>query len=446
MTAESNDSMAPSIAIANATGTAAAPVADMAPIDPNSPQADFLREKERLGGQPMTNDQIARATRLATSMGTTFDPETGYSRDAFLAGEPAPRTNNLTTVGGTPLNEFLSGAAIPDQGFVRAENAMYGDMSQSRGLGGDAAMKAFQDASEARKARLEARPDFGQAFGGASDTTSAGLTEGDYRNILRDQGVTGSAQVAGAKKMMSEQMIADDVAKAAANAPVDGMTEKDLADIAKTRAETLEILSKIGDGTSGAELDLTPIEKSRDTEAGKELAKWESGGRATIQSNVNSLNKVIKSLDDGQIKTRGAIDALPFGADWARAIFNPNAQDAKDRVQGVIFQTLRETLGAQFTEREGQRLVEASYNTKLSPDQNAARLRDYVRNLSAAAAARDAQTKYMTENRTLVGYQGPNPESLMLRGVDGNGGSQIQGDVDYSSSTQSKAADILNAQ
>ncbi len=149
-------------AIANATkmaaspvaGTTASTVADMAPIDPNSPQANFLREKERLGGQPMTNDQIAQATRLAASMGTTFDPETGYSRDAFLAGEPAPRPSNLTTVGGAPLNEFLSGAAMPDQGFARAENAMYGDESVSRGLGGDAAIKAFQDASEAREARL----------------------------------------------------------------------------------------------------------------------------------------------------------------------------------------------------------------------------------------------------------------------------------------------------
>jgi hypothetical protein len=61
--------------------------------------------------------------------------------------------------------------------------------------------------------------------------------------------------------------------------------------------------------------------------------------------------------------------------DPIRAFINPDSQDLYDNVRSVVFLGLRETLGAQFTENEGNRLVRASYNPSLSPQQNAKRLR-----------------------------------------------------------------------
>lgn len=121
---------------------------------PGSPQAFF--EEYRSQG-PLTPEQIARGEAEAARMGTTFDPDMGFSRDPFLAGaKSAPATSGLVTQSGIPLSEFLSGAAIPSAG-LRAESPMYADNSMSRGFTGDAGRAAFDAASAEREGRLAAR-------------------------------------------------------------------------------------------------------------------------------------------------------------------------------------------------------------------------------------------------------------------------------------------------
>jgi hypothetical protein len=104
------------------------------PSTEGSPQANF--EARKATGKQFTPEEIAQAEALAKSMGTTFDPETGYSRQPFLdaqapqvqapAGEP-------TTQSGIPLSQFLSGEAIPEAG-LRAEAPVFS--SESRGISG----------------------------------------------------------------------------------------------------------------------------------------------------------------------------------------------------------------------------------------------------------------------------------------------------------------------
>lgn len=217
-------------------------------------------------------------------------------------------------------------------------------------------------------------------------------------------------------------------------------SELERAQTTKVKAETLSILDKIGNKSK--ELNLSPADTARDKAAGTALAAWDNGGRATVTSNITSLDKIVEGLEDGQIKTRGFVDALPFGSDWARAIVNPQAQDAKNRVEGVIFQTLKETLGAQFTEREGKRLVEASYNPMLDPATNAARLRDYSNGLKKAVEARESMLRYLAENDTLKDYNGATPAGIMSQVGAGANGSPIQGDVNVASA----ADEIMSAQ
>ena len=53
-------------------------------VEPNSPQANFLREKSKGN---LTPDQIADANAYAKSIGTTFDSTLGYSRTPFQESE-----------------------------------------------------------------------------------------------------------------------------------------------------------------------------------------------------------------------------------------------------------------------------------------------------------------------------------------------------------------------
>jgi len=75
---------------------------------PNSPQANFLTRMET--GEALSPQEIQDASALAASMGTTFDPKTGYSREAF--GEARNAELNPPMTGLRPVDprtgEFLS--------------------------------------------------------------------------------------------------------------------------------------------------------------------------------------------------------------------------------------------------------------------------------------------------------------------------------------------------
>jgi hypothetical protein len=92
--------------------------------------------------------------------------------------------------------------------------------------------------------------------------------------------------------------------------------------------------------------------------------------------------------------------------DFVRAITNPTAQDAKDRVESVVQRSLRETLGAQFTAAEGDRLIARAYNVNLPPELNAARLRALYTQLEAVAGQKLGMRTYFNENGTLQGFNG----------------------------------------
>jgi hypothetical protein len=390
-----------------------------------TPQAQQLSQPQALGG---AQDQAAPVqfgmqggytNPLAAGIemqGGSLD--SAQNLQALTAPEPIPQRTStggsgLTTVGGTPLAQFLSGAAIPEAGLV-AER-------QLAGRGETLTPEQFNQLSAERQSRMGSLSEpRGPDSRGLSIRDANGMTQGDRRNILRERGIGGSAQVALARQMGNQ---------AGGGTIRPEMNPQEQADIKKTEAETAKILSSIEQ--KGDEIGLTEADKARDKKFGAELAQWEISGRANTQANIEALDQIVDGLDSGQINTRGWVDSLPFAQDWARAIVNPTGQDALDRVRGVVFQSLRETLGAQFTEREGQRFVEASYNPKLDEKQNSQRLKDYASRLKSAQEAKNQQLAYLKSNGTLQGYTGQDPEKIMLSGLEGEKDqSPIKGDID----------------
>ena len=150
---------------------------------PGSPQAFF--EEYRSKG-PLTPEQISRGEAAAARMGTTFDPNLGFSREPFLAAaKSAPVTSGLVTQSGIPLSEFLSGAAIPSAG-LRAESPMYADNSVSRGLTGDAGRAAYEAASAEREGRLAARMQQPGESTTERDTRNAAARTQSSQNVPTD--------------------------------------------------------------------------------------------------------------------------------------------------------------------------------------------------------------------------------------------------------------------
>jgi hypothetical protein len=92
-----------------------------------------------------------------------------------------------------------------------------------------------------------------------------------------------------------------------------------------------------------------------------------------------------------------------------RALLQPIKEDAVNNVMGVVFQSLRATLGAQFTQREAERLVAAAYNPKLTEQQNLTRLERAKKILEETVKAKDQLLAWGSSGQRLSDYKGPLP-------------------------------------
>ena len=164
-------------------------------VQPGSPQARFLEDQARLAeaGQELSPAQIAQAEEFARSMGTTFDPETGYSRQPFLS-EQASRTG--TPMPGQTLSQFMRYEDQPEQRteqFVDPQGRLRRRMTPTAAaLAGlpsgvqplSPEYNSFEQAGAMREARIAARPDFNRAV---SDRERRGgqLSQADIRDLVQ---------------------------------------------------------------------------------------------------------------------------------------------------------------------------------------------------------------------------------------------------------------------
>jgi hypothetical protein len=134
--------------------------------------------------------------------------------------------------------------------------------------------------------------------------------------------------------------------------------------------------------------------------AAKEQIKT-AGDSTQTSLSVNELNSIADSLDNTDTATGPAIGLLPK---FARDIVTPAGADLQDRAERIIQASLRATLGAQFTEKEGARFLERSYNPRLDEKTNAARLRQISKELSDIQADKEGAIAYMKAKGTLDGF------------------------------------------
>ena len=153
-------------------------------VQPGSPQANFL--SMQASGQQMTPEQIRQAEQFASSIGTTFDPQTGYSRDPFLQAQEqqakADASRQASLMGrpmeGQSLSQFMR---YEDQPIQRTEQFVEPGTGRIRRRATEAAVELmrqdgfdipqgvrplapeyaeFEQDAALRRERMDARPDF----------------------------------------------------------------------------------------------------------------------------------------------------------------------------------------------------------------------------------------------------------------------------------------------
>ena len=435
-----------------------------------SPQANFLAEKAK---GPLSPEQIAQAEEFASSMGTTFDPNTGYSRDAFvqsqeqISQDEASRQASLT---GTPmpgqtLSQFMRYEDQPEQRteqFVdpqgRLRSRMTPEASALAGLPEGQQPLApeyspFEMQSMVREAKLGMKPDFMLAQPVESRRIAGKMgvpTQSEMRRIEEGNlpGATAN-EVAEAKRIQARYKIDPLTGKASTPSFEPGVVELGGRQFLQQRDGELEELDTPEAGLPLGEIlnvggveyvrtgpkTISPLKRDAtgnilegpaieeiEKVFGKEIGEWLAGGKERAESNIKIYEDLMRGLESGAITTGTLREQLtPTVAgldDKMRAIFNPVGQDAVDRIRLVVFQSLRDTLGAQFTQREAERLTAATFNTDLSPEQNLERLRDVSMVLERTSAAKNALAEHYQAGGNFFNYKGPKPLESFNAAVD----------------------------
>jgi hypothetical protein len=152
---------------------------------------------------------------------------------------------------------------------------------------------------------------------------------------------------------------------------------------------------------------LTKAQERVDTEFAQTYADFvASGGVADVTKQLGQLRGVSSMLAKDDSLTGPIRGQLP---ESIRSITNPRAVEARNAVEEVVQRNLRLVLGAQFTEKEGERLIARAYNPLLSSAENKRRVDRLAQQIESAALAKVDAARYYEQNGTLQGWRGKLP-------------------------------------
>jgi hypothetical protein len=153
----------------------------------------------------------------------------------------------------------------------------------------------------------------------------------------------------------------------------------------------------------GGGIALTPGQEAADKKFAQEYADYTAGGGyAGVDKSLHALEDAAQNLPDPNFLQRAA-GILPKSI---RDVAMPESAAREDEVRGALQDTLRKTLGPQFTEREGEQVMARAYNPRLPKAENVKRVMAEVQKLRTMADQKKRATELFERQGTLVGLQG----------------------------------------
>lgn len=172
-------------------------------------------------------------------------------------------------------------------------------------------------------------------------------------------------------------------------------------DVARERMRTQEKIAAMASDTKNGGVNLTPGQKTLDSTFAKDLDEWTSGGEVAVDKNLQRLKEAkdkLKSLGDTSVSGR-VVGRLP---DFLRS---EESLAIQQDVQGAAQGALRATLGSQFTEKEGQRIMQNSYDPRLSPEENIRKIDAAIRELETQKQNKNRKAQEFEQRGTLKDYR-----------------------------------------
>lgn len=150
---------------------------------------------------------------------------------------------------------------------------------------------------------------------------------------------------------------------------------------------------------------LSPAQVAVDKAFAKDYVAFVQNGAADARKALDELGDAKAALEGSDAITGPVVGAVP---DFLAArVGLSGAISTREDVEQTVQRSLRAILGAQFTEKEGERLIRRAFNPSLDESVNARRVGNLLTQLERAYKAKVEAARYYEENGTLAGFKGP---------------------------------------
>lgn len=178
------------------------------------------------------------------------------------------------------------------------------------------------------------------------------------------------------------------------------------AKASKAEADAAAAAAALPEAQQKGAMKLTPGQQKVDENFAPDYNAWVSaGGYADTVRQLRELDAVLTQLESGKQLSGAVVGRLPPFIQ--QILYGDDPKNVKAAVDKLTVSSLRQILGAQFTQEEGKRIQEMSYDPTVDEASNIAKIKSSVRELLARAKAKQASADYFAKNGTLAGYTGP---------------------------------------
>jgi len=190
-----------------------------------------------------------------------------------------------------------------------------------------------------------------------------------------------------------------------------GLSQAQLAELKRHNIATegltaAEIQAKLIEAASKTETKQTPMQTAVDKNWADDLVDWQTNGAPGFVRQMSQLDEAIGRLKGPEELSGPGTTMLPGPMrDW----FGQAGKEVQQQVQEVVQTSLRQVLGAQFTQKEGEGIMARTFDPTLEEGVNAQRAERLMAQMKIAAEQKNKALDYFNANGTMNGYQGHIP-------------------------------------
>jgi hypothetical protein len=174
----------------------------------------------------------------------------------------------------------------------------------------------------------------------------------------------------------------------------------------------------------------TEFEKEFQKSAAKIATEWTSGGATSAAANIARVQDVVSQLESQPALTGAIKGSVP---ESLKPFLVPKTLALTQNAERVLQEGIRGTIGAQVTANEVKQFLERSFDPKLGGAENARRLKLLSSQLNQSYQQKKDMIDYIRKNRTLEGFEGPQPnldDFYKALGTTPAGGQDVRSQAD----------------